>query len=112
MERLERLSLALHILKICSRRLFNMAEALESFGSLNDQFKIACTDQELIEEEHLIDYDTCFRASLLTKFYLNQTKILAGYDPITDSILPNKKSKIIYILLTFFLLITISGPSY
>ncbi|CAF3784065.1 unnamed protein product [Rotaria sp. Silwood1] len=91
MERVERLSLALHIFKICSRRLFNMVEHVESFGVLNDQFKTICTEQELNEGDHVIDYDTCFRASLLTKFYLNQTKILAGYDPFTDHILINKK---------------------
>ncbi|CAF1249143.1 unnamed protein product [Adineta steineri] len=91
MERVERLSLVLHILKICSRRLFNMLGNIESFGILDDKFKIICTEQELNEDDHLIDYDTCFRASLLTKFYLNQIKILAGYDPITDHILLNKK---------------------
>ncbi|CAF1269647.1 unnamed protein product [Adineta steineri] len=91
MERVERLSLVLHILKICSRRLFNMLGNIESFGTLDDKFKIICTEQELNEDDHLIDYDTCFRASLLTKFYLNQIKILAGYDPITDHILLNKK---------------------
>jgi hypothetical protein len=99
MERVERLSLALHILKISACRLFNMLENLHSFGVLDDQFKIVCTDQELVEAEHRIDYDTCFRASLLTKFYLNQTKILAGYDPITDSILLNKKRKRICLLI-------------
>ncbi|CAF3310139.1 unnamed protein product [Rotaria socialis] len=90
-ERVERLSLALHILKICSRRLFNMVEDIESFGILDDQFKTICTEQELSEADHVIDYDTCFRASLLTKFYLNRTKMLAGYDPLTDNILVNKK---------------------
>ncbi|CAF1497803.1 unnamed protein product, partial [Adineta steineri] len=94
MERVERLSLVLHILKICSRRLFTMLENIESFGILDDKFKIICTEQELNEDDHLIDYDTCFRASLLTKFYLNQIKILAGYDPITDHILLNKKCEI------------------
>ena len=93
MERVERLSLVLHIFKTCSRRLFGMVDDIHSFGSLNDQFKIICTDTELDEAEYIIDYDTCFRASLLTKFYLNQTKILAGYDPISDNILSNKKSK-------------------
>ncbi|CAF1031523.1 unnamed protein product [Adineta steineri] len=91
MERVERLSVVLHILKICSGRLFTMFENIESFGILDDKFKIICTEQELNEDDHLIDYDTCFRASLLTKFYLNQIKILAGYDPITDHILFNKK---------------------
>ncbi|CAF1671011.1 unnamed protein product [Rotaria magnacalcarata] len=94
MERVERLSLALHILKISSCRLFNMVDTLGTFSNLNDQFKIVCADQELNEAEHTIDYDTCFRASLLTKFYLNQTKILAGYDPVTDNILLNKKSTV------------------
>ena len=75
-----------------------MVDHIESFGTLNDQFKILCADQELIEAEHIIDYDTCFRASLLTKFYLNQTKILAGYDPITNNIVLNKKCKIIFFI--------------
>jgi len=96
MERVERLSLALHILKICSRRLFVMVERVQTFASLNNEFKLLCTDQELIESEHVLDYDTCFRASLLTKFYLNQTKILVGYDPITDNILSKKKCKRIF----------------
>jgi len=100
MERVERLSLALHILKICSRRLFHMVEHVQTFGTLNDQFKLLCTNQELIEAEHLIDYDTCFRASLLTKFYLNQTKILAGYDPITNNVVVNKKCKTLVLLLS------------
>jgi hypothetical protein len=78
-----------------------MVEHVETFGTLDDQFKILCTDQELIEAEHIIDYDTCFRASLLTKFYLNQTKILAGYDPITNNIVVNKKCKIILLLLSY-----------
>jgi hypothetical protein len=101
MERVERLSLALHILKICSLRLFDMVANMQSFGELDDQFKSICTEQELVDAEHLIDYDTCFRASLLTKFYLNQTKILAGYDPITDNILLNKKCKIMFYLLSY-----------
>lgn len=92
MERLERLSLSLHIFKICSRRLFEMLPRINSFGSLNEEFKLVCADQEIAEDEHVIDYDTCFRASLLTEYYLNQTKILAGYDPVTDDILSNKKS--------------------
>ncbi|CAF5034373.1 unnamed protein product [Rotaria magnacalcarata] len=71
-----------------------MVDTLGTFSNLNDQFKIVCADQELNEAEHTIDYDTCFRASLLTKFYLNQTKILAGYDPVTDNILLNKKSTV------------------
>ncbi|CAF1213442.1 unnamed protein product [Rotaria magnacalcarata] len=74
-KRVERLALALHIFKICSRRLFNMMDNIQSFGILDDQFKA----------------DTCFRASLLAKFYLNPTIILAGYDPSTDHILGNKK---------------------
>ncbi len=102
MERVERLSLALHIFKTSSRRLFNMIDNLHSFGVLNDQFKIICADQELVEAELVIDYDTCFRASLLTKFYLNQTKILAGYDPITDNISLNKKSKRMFYVFFFF----------
>jgi len=93
MERVVRLSLVLHIFKTCSRRLFGMVDNVHSFGALNDEFKIICTDEELEEAEYIIDYDTCFRASLLTKFYLNQTKILAGYDPISDNILSNKRSK-------------------
>lgn len=93
MERVERLSLALHILKVSSRCLFNMVENIRSFGVPDDEFKLICAQQELIEADHFIDYDTSFRASLLTKFYLNQTKILAGYDPITDNILVNKKCK-------------------
>lgn len=92
MERVERLSLILHVIRICSRRIFSMLDNVGSFGVLNDAFKMICTDMELVESEYFIDYDTCFRASLLTKFYLNQTKILAGYDPITDNILTNKKS--------------------
>jgi hypothetical protein len=55
-ERVERVSLALHILKICSRRLFNMVEDIESFGILDDQFKTICTEQELSEADHVIDY--------------------------------------------------------
>ena len=93
MERLERLSLVLHIFKTCSRRLFGLVDNVHSFGGLNDEFKIICADVELEEVDSIIDYDTCYRASLLTKFYLNQTKILAGYDPISDNILSNKKSK-------------------
>jgi hypothetical protein len=93
MERVERLSLALHIFKTCSRRLFSMIDTVHSFGPLSDEFKVICTTQELVEADYVIDYDTCFRASLLTKFYLNQTKILAGYDPISDSLLSNKRSK-------------------
>jgi hypothetical protein len=73
-----------------------MVEDIESFGILDDQFKTICTEQELSEADHVIDYDTCFRASLLTKFYLNQTKMLAGYDPLTDNILVNKKRKIVF----------------
>ncbi|CAF2253296.1 unnamed protein product, partial [Rotaria magnacalcarata] len=68
-----------------------MIDNIQSFGILDDQFKTICTEQELNEADHIIDYDTCFRASLLAKFYLNQTKILAGYDPSTDHILGNKK---------------------
>lgn len=71
-----------------------MTEAVGSFGVLNDQFKTICAEQELDQPDHLIDYDTCFRASALTKFYLNQTKILAGYDPFSDNIFGNKKRKI------------------
>ena len=93
MERIERLALVLHIFKICSRRLFTMVDAVLSFGVLDEPFKLLCAEQELNEVDHVIDYDTCFRASLLTKYYLNQTKILAGYDPITDNFLLHKKSK-------------------
>jgi hypothetical protein len=93
MERIERLALVLHIFKMCSRRLFSMVDSVLSFGVLNEQFKLVCAEQELNEFEHSIDYDTCFRASLLTKYYLNQTKILAGYDPITDNISSHKKSR-------------------
>ncbi|CAF1368144.1 unnamed protein product [Rotaria sordida] len=90
-ERVERLSLALHILKNSARRLFSMTENIQSFAIFDDRFKTICTEQQLTEAEHLIDYDATFRASLLTKFYLNQTKILAGYDPITDNVIGNNK---------------------
>jgi hypothetical protein len=73
-----------------------MLDDVVSFGTLNDQFKLSCTNQRLDEHERIIDYDTCFRAANLTKFYLNQTKILAGYDPISDNIVLNKKCTIIY----------------
>ena len=94
-ERVERLSLTLHVLKICSHRLFDLAENIDSFNVFNDQIKTKCTEKKLNESDHVVDNDTCFLASLLNKFYLNQTKILAGYDPITDHILINKKRKII-----------------
>jgi hypothetical protein len=94
MERLERLSLSLHIFKICSRRLFGILPRINSFDSLNDEFKLVCADQELVEDERIINYGTCFRASLLTKYYLNQTKILASYDPVTDNILSDKRRMI------------------
>ncbi|CAF3370765.1 unnamed protein product [Rotaria sp. Silwood2] len=90
-ERVERLSLALHVFKNSARRLFSMIDSIQSFAIFDDRFKTICTDQQLSEAEHLIDYDTTFRASLLTKFYLNQTKILAGYDPITDNVIGNNK---------------------
>lgn len=75
---------------------------MTSFESFDEKFKLICTNQELKEDEHVIDYDTCFRASLLTKFYLNQTKILAGYDPITDNVFGSKKRMMIIISLTLF----------
>lgn len=99
-ERLERLSLALHIFRIISKRLFNILPEMTSFESFDDKFKLICANQELTDDEHAIDYETCFRASILTKFYLNQTKILAGYDPITDNVLGNKKCTIIITRLT------------
>ena len=76
-----------------------MIDTVHSFGPLNDEFKIICASQELVEADYVIDYDTCFRASALTKFYLNQTKILAGYDPINDSLLSNKRSKSFFFLI-------------
>lgn len=93
MERLERLALVLHIFKISSLRLISMLDSLSSFNSFNDKFKLACGNEELSEADLYIDYDTCFRASLLTKYYLQQMKILAGYDPYTDVFFSNKKSK-------------------
>ncbi|CAF1477013.1 unnamed protein product [Adineta ricciae] len=91
MERIERLSLVLHVFKTSSRRLFDLVNVVSSFGVLNEQFKLICAEQQLNEADHLIDYDTCFRASLLTKYYLNQTKILGGYDPINDHIFSHTK---------------------
>ncbi|CAF4360383.1 unnamed protein product, partial [Adineta steineri] len=44
MEQVERLPLVLHILKICSRLLFNMLGNIESFCILDDKFKIICTE--------------------------------------------------------------------
>lgn len=83
-------------MKICSHRLFDMVDTMGSFDILDDRFKLICAQQELQENDHVIEYDTCFRASMLTKFYLNQTKILAGYDPITDSVVLHKKCKRLY----------------
>ncbi|CAF4959592.1 unnamed protein product [Rotaria sp. Silwood1] len=107
-ERVERLSLALHILKNSARRLFSMTENIQSFPIFDDRFKTICTGQQLTEAEHLINYDTTFRASLLTKFDLNPTKILAGYDPTTDIVIGNNKSAIS--LVSFYLLDTMDIP--
>lgn len=63
-----------------------------SFEVFDEQFKLASVNEDLQEHDFFIDYDTCFRASLLTKFYLNQTKTLAGYDPTTDVFVLNQKS--------------------
>ncbi|CAF4990945.1 unnamed protein product [Rotaria sp. Silwood1] len=51
-ERVERLSLALHILKNSARRLFSMTENIQSFTIFDDRFKTICTEQQLTEAEH------------------------------------------------------------
>ncbi|CAF5125575.1 unnamed protein product, partial [Rotaria sp. Silwood1] len=51
-ERVERLSLPLHILKNSARHLFSMTENIQSFTIFDDRFKTICTEQQLTEAEH------------------------------------------------------------
>ncbi|CAF3137833.1 unnamed protein product [Rotaria sp. Silwood2] len=89
-EHLQRLALILHILKIISRKLFNLIDQVGVFGRLDDTFKNLVLNDSLTDTDLIIDYETCFNAKKMMDHYLSIKKILAGYDPISNKVLAEK----------------------
>ena len=83
----------LHILKVVSSKLFNLANQIEIFGRLDDTFKNLVLNDSLTDADLIIEYETCFNAKKMIDHYLSIKKILAGYDPINNKTLTEKYSK-------------------
>ena len=83
----------LHILKVVSSKLFNLANQIEIFGRLDDTFKNLVLNDSLTDADLIIDYEACFNAKKMMDHYLSIKKILAGYDPINNKTLTEKNSK-------------------
>jgi len=84
----------LHILKIVSRRNFNLVNHVGTFGPLDDNFRNLIAADALTEGDMIIDYETCFNAKRMMDYFLSTKKILAGYDPISNKILTGRNGKI------------------
>ena len=93
-EHVQRLAGILHILKIVSRKLFNLINQIGVFASLDDTFKNLVLADTLVDADLMIDYETCFNAKKMVDYYLSVKKILAGYDPNSNKILTGKNGKI------------------
>ena len=91
---MERLALILHILKIISRKLFNLINSIGIFERLDATFKHLVLNDSLPDTDLIIDYETCFNAKKIMDHYLSIKKILAGYDPINNKFLNEKSGKI------------------
>ncbi|CAF3944268.1 unnamed protein product [Rotaria sp. Silwood1] len=89
-EHVQRLALILHILKIISRKLFNLIEQVGIFGRLDDTFKNLVLNDSLTDSDLIIDYETCFNAKKMMDHFLSIKKILAGYDPISNKVIIEK----------------------
>ena len=80
----------MHILKVVSRRLFDLKDRLGSFHTLDEQMKVLLVDESLKETDLVIEYETCFNAKKIMDYYLRTKKVLAGYDPINNKIVTEK----------------------
>ena len=86
-EQVQRIACALHVLKIVSKKLFDLGVKHQySFSQLNEKFKEIVINESLNDDDLSIDLDTCVNAKNITDYYLRIKKILAGYDPIKNKV--------------------------
>lgn len=85
MEQVQRIACVMHVLKVVSRKLFNLKEIHPiSFGNLNEKFKEIVLNDVPPQSDLFIDCDSCEKAKQIIDYYLRIKKILAGYDPIKN----------------------------
>lgn len=69
-EHVQRLATMLHILKVVSRRNFNLVDHVGTFESLDENFRKLVETDELSEADLIIDFETCFNAKKLMDHFL------------------------------------------